>query len=119
MPLDIVLGVGPLVNALVARVAIGVLLLPMQQAVPCATSLACPDVPRTVCTRPESASTPMCAFMPKCHWLPFLLECISGSRILSLFLVELGAGTKVASTTVPALSSRPRWLSSSLTVTKI
>ena len=24
-------------------------------------------VPMTVCTRPDSASTPMCAFMPKCH----------------------------------------------------
>jgi len=24
-----------------------------------------------VCTSPESRSTPMCAFMPKCHWLPF------------------------------------------------
>ena len=29
--------------------------------------------------------------MPKCHWLPFLVWCISGSRALSWFLVELGA----------------------------
>ena len=24
-------------------------------------------------TRPESSSTPMCAFIPKCHWLPFFV----------------------------------------------
>ena len=59
----------------------------------------------------------MCAFMPKYHWLPFLLECISGSRDLSLFLVKVGAAVNVASTTVPALSSKPRWDSSALTVT--
>ena len=26
-----------------------------------------PAVPRTLCTKPESASTPMCAFIPKRH----------------------------------------------------
>ena len=26
----------------------------------------------TVCTNPDAASTPMWAFMPKYHWLPFL-----------------------------------------------
>lgn len=28
----------------------------------------------TVCTNPESASTPMCAFMPKCHPVQFQHE---------------------------------------------
>src|SRR3954449_4971210 len=28
-------------------------------------------VPLTVCTSPEATSTPMCAFIPKCHvWMP-------------------------------------------------
>ena len=30
------------------------------------------DVPTNVCTSPDSASAPMCAFIPKYHWLPFL-----------------------------------------------
>src|SRR5438270_13015643 len=45
----------------------------------------------TVCTTPEATSTPICAFIPKCHWLPFLVWCISGSRAWLLFLVEGGA----------------------------
>ncbi len=49
----------------------------------------------------------MCAFIPKCHWLPFLVWCISGSRSPSAFLVELGAAMIVASTMLPRLSSRP------------
>ena len=64
-------------------------------------SLTLAAVVVSVCTRPESLSTPMCAFMPKCHWLPFLAWCISGSRACSLFFVELGAPIKVASTSVP------------------
>ena len=68
----------------------------------------------TECTSPESASTPMCAFIPKCHWLPFLVWCISGSRSPSLFLVELGAAMMVASTMVPVLSIRPCWASPAL-----
>src|SRR5262249_46616866 len=36
-------------------------------------------------------STPICAFIPKYHWFPFLVWCISGSRALSAFLVEDGA----------------------------
>jgi hypothetical protein len=35
-----------------------------------------------------------------------LLECISGSRALSWFLVEVGAAIKVASTTVLAFRSK-------------
>ena len=40
-----------------------------------------------------------CGYIPKYHWLPFLVWCISGSRsfFLFLFLVELGAAIKVAS----------------------
>ena len=30
--------------------------------------------------RPESLSTPLWTFIPKYHWLPFLVWCISGSR---------------------------------------
>jgi hypothetical protein len=45
--------------------------------------------------------------MPKCHWLPFLVWCICGSRSPLLFLVELGAAIRVASTTVPVLSIKP------------
>ena len=33
--------------------------------------------------------------------VPFLVWCISGSRFPSLFLLELGAAIKVASTIVP------------------
>ena len=50
------------------------------------------------------------------RWLPFLLECISGSRLPPLFLVELGAAIKVVSTTLPPLSRRLRLLSKSLKV---
>jgi len=55
----------------------------------------------------------------KCHWLPFLVWCISGSRVPLLFLVELGAAIRVASTTVPCLSSRPLAVSVALTVARI
>ena len=48
----------------------------------------------------------MCAFMPKYHCLDFWLECTPGSLFLSLFLVERGAAISVASTAVPALSSK-------------
>src|SRR3954451_661188 len=41
-------------------------------------------VPTTVCTKPEATSTPKCAFMPKYHWLPFLVWCISGSRAFEI-----------------------------------
>ena len=61
----------------------------------------------TVCTSPESASTPMCAFIPKCHWLPFFVWCISGSRSPLSFLVELGAAMMVASTMEPRFKSSP------------
>jgi hypothetical protein len=33
----------------------------------------------------------MCAFSPKYHWLPFLVWCISGSRLPLAFFVEEGA----------------------------
>jgi hypothetical protein len=61
----------------------------------------------------------MWAFMPKYICWPFLLECMSGSGVWSLFLVELGAAIRVASTSVAAFRSRPWALSSSLTVAKI
>jgi hypothetical protein len=55
----------------------------------------------------ERLSTPKCAFMPKYHWLPFLVWCISGSRALALFLVEDGALMMVASTIVPVAIFSP------------
>jgi hypothetical protein len=58
-------------------------------------------VPTTVWTSPEATSTPICAFIPKCHWLPFFVWCISGSRLCCLFLVEACAAMIVASTIVP------------------
>src|ERR1039458_1476051 len=48
-------------------------------------------VTTTVCTSWLSRSAPMCAFIPKYHWLPLRVWCISGSRFFSLFLVEGGA----------------------------
>src|SRR5271168_4948554 len=49
-------------------------------------------------TWPCFASTPMCAFRPKYHCLPFLVWCISGSRSPLAFLVDEGACRMVAST---------------------
>src|SRR3954465_6317950 len=43
--------------------------------------------------------------MPKYHWLPFFVWCISGSRCPVLFLVELGAAMIVASTIIPCRSN--------------
>src|SRR3954452_1514874 len=63
----------------------------------CVTSASLAAVPTTVCTRPEATSTPIWAFIPKCHWLPFFVWCISGSRLCCLFLVEDGAAMIVAS----------------------
>lgn len=37
-------------------------------------------------------------FIPKCHWSPFLVWRISGSRSPVAFLMELGASTMEAST---------------------
>lgn len=46
-------------------------------------------------------------FIPKIHSLPFLVRCISGSRLPVLFLVELVAGIMVASTMLPSRNIRP------------
>src|ERR1035441_5562469 len=62
----------------------------------------------TVCTSLLSRSAPMCAFMPKYHGLPLRVWCLSGSRFFSWFLVEGGAAIRVASTSVPSRSNRPR-----------
>ena len=43
------------------------------------------------------------AFIPKCHWLPFLVWGISGSRCFARFLLADGAATSVSSR-----GSRPR-----------
>ena len=60
-----------------------------------------------VCTMPHSASTPTWGFIPKDQSLPFVVDDISGSRALSLFLVEDGASMIVASTIVPERSEMP------------
>src|ERR1700760_1045742 len=52
-------------------------------------------------------SPPKCAFIPKYHWFPFFVWCISGSRALSAFLVEDGASMIVASTLVPVDTFSP------------
>ena len=81
-------------HTLVAGIGKDIVSSPCSKPLACVTSLTLAAVPTTVCTSPESASTPMCAFMPKCHWLPFLVWCISGSRSPLLFLVELGRGNQ-------------------------
>ena len=61
---------------------------------------------------PLSESTPMCNFIPKYHWFPLRVWCISGSRALARFLVDEGALMILASTTVPCLNCSPsasRW----------
>ena len=45
-------------------------------------------VTETVCTAPLFTSAPTCTFIPKYHWLPFFVWCISGSRAFARFLVE-------------------------------
>ncbi|MCY1442292.1 hypothetical protein D9M71_586570 [compost metagenome] len=72
-----------------------------------------------LCTSPESASAPTCAFIPKCHSFPFFVWCISGSRDFPLFLVELGAAISVASTIVPSRINSPCSLSTALTSSNI
>src|SRR5262252_8415047 len=52
-------------------------------------------------------STPKCAFIPKYHWFPFFVWCISGSRAFSAFFVEDGALMIVASTIVPVATFSP------------
>ena len=76
-------------------------------------------VTTTEWTRPESLSIPVWTFIPRCHWLRFLVSCISGSRFHYLFLVELGVAIKVASTIMPYLLVMPRALRWPLTVSKI
>ena len=83
------------------------------------TSYALAAVMVTACTKPESVSAPMGAFMSWRHWLPLLVWCISGSRVPVLFLVELGAAISVELTTVTCLSRRPLAVRVALTVAKI
>ena len=45
------------------------------------------DVSR-LCVTPLTASTPMCAFIPKYQSFPFFVDDIPGSRAPALFLVE-------------------------------
>ena len=45
--------------------------------------------------------------LPKYHWLPFLVGCISGPRNPLSILVELGAEMIAASTMLPSRSIRP------------
>ena len=47
----------------------------------------------------------MCSFILKCHWFPFLVRCISGSRALLSFLVDDSAKMMVASTMLPSFSA--------------
>ena len=58
-------------------------------------------------------------FHAKVPLLAYPVWCISGSRVLSLFLVELGAAMMVASTMVPPHSFKPLDNSSSPTLAKM
>lgn len=53
--------------------------------------------------RQTHTSTPTWHFIPKYHWVPFLVDFISGSRCFDSFFVEVGAWIMVASTIVPFL----------------
>ena len=73
MPVHITLGLWPFVCTPVARIGKGICLLAVQQLVRLGHVIDVGSRTSTLCTKPESASTPMCAFMPKYHWLPFLV----------------------------------------------
>ncbi len=62
-----------LLNAGVARIAKRIRLVAMQQRVGLRHIGRIGCVPTTLCTKPDDASTPICAFIPKCHSLPFLV----------------------------------------------
>jgi len=62
---------------------------------------------RMLFIRPRESSTPICIFIPKCHLLSFLVWCISGSRSLRLFFVDVGADIILASTILPSCNFRP------------
>ena len=58
MPLHVFGHIGSLDYALVTRIAVAIGFLSVQQTMATKTSLTLAAVPRTVCTKPESASTP-------------------------------------------------------------
>ena len=90
---------------------------PCKSAWACVTSDTWSAMPLSVCTRPDAASMPICAFRPKCQSFPFFDWYISGSRFWSL--VDGGAAINVASTIVPSRIIKPcaaRWV---LIVSKI
>src|SRR6202789_890633 len=87
--------------ALIAAVAHTLRSSPCSRSGSTVESATLAEVVASVCTVPSFASTPMCAFRPKYHWLPFLVWRISGSRLPASFLVEEGAWMIVASTIVP------------------
>ena len=78
----------PLAGALVTDIGKHHRLLTMRQTVPQGhASWTLATVPMTKYTRAESAFATMGAFMPKCHWLPFLVWCIWGSRSPLVFSI--------------------------------
>ena len=70
------------------------------------------------CTMPR-VSVPTWIFMPKYHCCPLRVCCISGSRVFVAFFVELGAAMIVASTMVPAFSSKRFSVNSAFTASNI
>ncbi len=52
----------------------------------------------------------MWAFIPNYHWLPFLVWCISGSRVPVAFFVDDGTALIMASTIEPPHMIQP-WVS--------
>ena len=65
------------------------------------------DVVAKLCANPNSASTPMCAFIPKYHCALLRLRAC-GSRSPLRFFVDDGASMMLASTIVPLFKGRPR-----------
>ena len=78
-------------------------------------SCALAAVPTTFLASPDPAFTLLCACVPKCHWLPFLVWSISGSRPPELFLVEF----EVPPMTGPLLTSKYLCTSVALTAVNI
>ncbi len=97
----------PLADPAVPGVTPDLLLLAVQKPTRRRQVATLAAVPSSWCTRPR-VSVPMCSFIPKCHWFPFLVRCISGSRALLSFPVDDGAEMMVASTMLPFFSKTPR-----------
>jgi hypothetical protein len=94
-------------DALVASVAVHHLLIAMHSSAAGVRSCTFAAVTTTEWINPEALSTPAWTFMPKYHWLPFLVWCISGSRFPSLFWWSWAPRTRLHQRSCSAASSCP------------